>query len=57
MLEEDRKKKKGGMRGHNREGGFVFWMGKGKVGKVRVLFSLFKMQILKQTNVDYIPSP
>lgn len=38
MLEEGRKKKKR-MQGPNREGGFVFWMGKGKVGKVRDFIS------------------
>ena len=32
MLEEGRKTKR--ILGHKREGGFVFWMGKGKVGKV-----------------------
>lgn len=31
--------KKKRMQGPNREGGFVFWMGKGKVGKVRDFIS------------------
>jgi len=38
MLEEGRKKKKR-MLGHNRQGGFIFQMGKGKVGKVRDFIS------------------